>query len=75
VLISGIALGRDGGTIQTLFLPFFFGVGGRVSSGDQWFPWIHVDDVAGIFAHAVENDGVTVIDKCLLLFCKPFQAY
>jgi NAD dependent epimerase/dehydratase family enzyme len=27
-----------------------------LGSGKQWMPWIHVDDVAGIFAHAVEND-------------------
>ncbi len=42
-----------------MFMPFFFGVGGQLGSGKQWFPWIHVDDVAGIITHAIENDNVT----------------
>lgn len=55
----GLALGRDGGTVQSMIVPFWFGLGGRIGSGKQWFPWIHVDDVAGIFAHAIESDQVT----------------
>ena len=56
---AGIALGRDGGAIKQMFMPFFFGLGGRLGSGKQWFPWIHVDDVAGIITHAIETDGVS----------------
>ena len=52
-------MGRDGGTIQNIILPFYLGVGGRLGSGNQWFPWIHVEDVAGIITHAVESDPVT----------------
>ena len=55
---SGVALGRDGGMIQNMILPFWFGVGGRLGSGNQWFPWIHVQDVAGIITHAIETDSV-----------------
>jgi len=61
---EGIVLGRYGGTVKQMYLPFFVGLGGRISSGQQWFPWIHADDVAGIYAHAIENDSVTVSD-CL----------
>ena len=57
--LSGIALGRDGGAIQQMFWPFFFGTGGRIGSGTQWFPWVHVDDVAGIYTHAVEHENVS----------------
>lgn len=32
------------------------GVGGRVASGQQWFPWIHIDDLTGIFLLALQND-------------------
>ena len=39
--------------------PFYFGVGGPVGSGKQWFPWVHVDDVAGIILHAIENGDVS----------------
>lgn len=55
----GVACGRDGGMIQRIFWPFWMGLGGKLGSGNQWLPWVHVDDVAGIFAHAIENDHVT----------------
>ncbi|KAI0235163.1 Epimerase family protein SDR39U1 [Lamellibrachia satsuma] len=35
----GVVLGRDGGAVQQMFMPFFFGVGGKLGSGKQWFPW------------------------------------
>lgn len=58
-MLPGLACGRDGGVVQSMIYPFFFGVGGRIGSGEQAFPWIHVDDVAGIIAHAIENEHVT----------------
>ena len=59
VIFLGLALGRDGGVVNQMMLPFWLGLGGRISTGKQWFPWIHVDDVAGIINHAIENDHVT----------------
>ncbi|XP_071958527.1 epimerase family protein SDR39U1-like isoform X2 [Antedon mediterranea] len=54
----GVALGKDGGVIKQMKLPFYLGLGGVIGSGEQFFPWIHVDDIAGIFIHAIENDNV-----------------
>jgi hypothetical protein len=52
----GFVLGRDGGALARM-APFFRAfVGGRLGSGKQWMPWIHVSDVARMFVHAVEND-------------------
>ena len=42
ILRSGVVLGREGGMIKQTILPFFFGLGGRIGSGDQVMPWIHV---------------------------------
>ena len=28
-----------------MLTPFRFGLGGRLSSGRQWMPWIHIDDL------------------------------
>lgn len=56
-----MVLGKDGGMIQQLYYPFFFGVGGKVGSGSQWLPWIHVEDLTGIFLHVLQNDSVTGI--------------
>ncbi|KAK2164053.1 hypothetical protein LSH36_69g01031 [Paralvinella palmiformis] len=59
VVRIGLALGREGGIIKTMYVPFFLGLGGNVGAGQQWFPWIHVDDIAGIFVHVLENKKVS----------------
>ncbi len=55
----GVVLGRNGGMISQIFLPFYFGGGGRMGSGNQPMSWIHVKDVCGIIVHAIENENVT----------------
>lgn len=52
---SGAVLGKDGGAIKQMLLPFWLGLGGTLGSGRQPFPWIHVSDLAGIIAHALEQ--------------------
>ncbi len=53
-----MVLGRDGGLIKNMYLPFYLGVGGPIGNGNQWFPWIHVEDIAGVYCHAIENENV-----------------
>lgn len=53
----GVVLGRDGGAMKQMLLPFWLGLGGTLGSGRQPFPWIHVSDLAGIIAHALEHPG------------------
>ena len=57
-LRSGVVLGRNGGMIQQIFLPFYLGGGGRMGTGQQNMPWIHVKDVSGMILHAIENQNV-----------------
>lgn len=59
IVRSGVVLGRDGGMIQQTFLPFFMGLGGRIGSGRQYFPWIHVADIASIITFSIMNEQVT----------------
>ncbi|XP_022614047.1 epimerase family protein SDR39U1 [Seriola lalandi dorsalis] len=54
VIRPGAVLGRDGGAMKQMLLPFWLGLGGTLGSGSQPFPWIHVSDLAGIIAHALE---------------------
>jgi uncharacterized protein len=52
----GFVLGKNGGALAQMVPAFRAFVGGRLGSGKQWMPWIHVNDVAEMFVHAVESD-------------------
>jgi len=52
----GIVLSKDGGALAKMITPFKFFVGGPIGSGKQWFPWIHIDDIANLFIYAVDNE-------------------
>lgn len=41
---TGIVLERDGGALPQMLPPFWFGAGGPVGSGRQYWPWIHRED-------------------------------
>ena len=55
----GIVLAREGGAFPKMLLPFRLGLGGRLGSGSQYFPWIHLDDVVGILEYALANASVS----------------
>lgn len=55
---SGVVLGRDGGMIKQLYLPFFLGLGGPVGDGSQFLPWIHIADLVNLIIFAIENNKV-----------------
>lgn len=40
--------------MKQMLPPFRLGLGGRLGSGDQPFPWIHVSDLTGIIAHSLD---------------------
>jgi uncharacterized protein (TIGR01777 family) len=53
---TGLVLDAGGGALKTMLPPFKLGVGGPVAGGRQYMPWIHVDDVVGIYLQAL-SDG------------------
>jgi uncharacterized protein (TIGR01777 family) len=53
---TGIVLGRDGGALPKLLLPFRLFAGGPLGSGRQWFPWIHRTDLIRILIYALSNE-------------------
>jgi uncharacterized protein (TIGR01777 family) len=52
---TGVVLERSGGALEKMLPPFKMGVGGPVAGGKQYMPWIHVDDVVGIYLAAVDG--------------------
>jgi uncharacterized protein len=53
---TGVVLDRDGGALAKMLLPFKMGAGGRLGSGEHYFPWVHRADIAGIYQWLVENE-------------------
>ena len=51
----GVVLERDGGALKKMLLPFSMFVGGPLGTGKQWFPWVHRDDVIGVFLFALSE--------------------
>ncbi len=52
---TGVVLDNGGGALGKM-LPFFkAGVGGPVAGGRQLMPWVHADDVVGIYLLAVDD--------------------
>ncbi|MDW7772592.1 MAG: TIGR01777 family oxidoreductase [Desulfobulbaceae bacterium] len=56
LLRIGIVLGRDGGALPKMLLPFKLGLGGRLGNGRQYMSWIHIDDLVGIMLYAAANE-------------------
>jgi uncharacterized protein (TIGR01777 family) len=55
---TGIVLSRDGGALAKMVQPFKLGLGGKLGSGRQWFPWIHIEDMVGILRFLLSNGSV-----------------
>ncbi len=55
---SGLILSEKDGALAAMARPIKFFVGAPLGSGKQWMPWIHVDDIVGIFAKAVEDEAM-----------------
>ena len=51
----GVVFGREAQTIKNMLLPFKLGLGGKIGSGEQPFPFIHEEDVVGAFVWATEQ--------------------
>ncbi len=55
IVRTGVVLGRDGGALSLMTLPFKFFVGGKLGDGSQWVPWIHIDDEVGALFHLLKD--------------------
>ncbi len=54
----GMVLSRDGGLLGNLLLPFEWGLGGPIGNGQQWFSWIHRDDLVRMIGFAIARPAV-----------------
>ncbi len=56
---TGLVLANGGGALAKMLPSFRLGMGGRIGNGEQWMPWIHIDDVVGILIHAGQNERIS----------------
>jgi uncharacterized protein len=52
-------LGREGGALPKMLIPFRLGLGGPFGDGSQWLSWIHADDLISLFRFAAENENTS----------------
>lgn len=45
---TGVVLSTQGGALSKLLLTFKLGLGGKIGTGNQWFSWIHIDDMINL---------------------------
>lgn len=54
----GVVLTPKGGALGKMLIPFKMGLGGVAGSGRQYFSWISMDDLMGVFLHVIGNDSI-----------------
>ncbi len=55
VVRTGIVLAREGGALAEMLPMFRLSASGRLGTGRQWTSWIHLDDIVGLFLHALDG--------------------
>jgi hypothetical protein len=58
-LRTGLVLSEKGGALEKMLAPFKLGLGGRIGSGQQWWSWIHMDDMIGGIHHAMATESLS----------------
>ena len=53
----GIVLSSRGGALDKMALPIKYGLGAALGTGTQMMSWIHINDLVGIFAMALDNNN------------------
>ena len=64
----GIVLGKTGGALGQMIPAFKKFVGGPLGSGNQWFSWIHMEDLLNAFIFVFENQEI----RGPVNFCSPY---
>jgi len=52
---TGLVLSDKGGAFPKISYPIKFGLGATLGSGNQFMPWIHLDDLCDVYIESLEN--------------------
>ncbi len=54
----GLVLANEGGVFPKLMMTAKFGLGSYFGSGEQFYSWIHIEDMANMIIWALENENM-----------------
>ncbi|OIP02812.1 MAG: TIGR01777 family protein [Bacteroidetes bacterium CG2_30_33_31] len=56
---TAVVLTKEGGALSKIIMPIKIGIGSAIGNGKQYFPWIHIIDLCGIYIKAIEDQKMT----------------
>jgi uncharacterized protein (TIGR01777 family) len=56
IMRFGVILGKGGGALSKMIPAYRFFMGGPLASGEQWFPWLHIEDLMAAIRFIYENN-------------------
>lgn len=61
IIRTGVVVSTQGGALPKMTLPISFFTGTYFGNGQQWMPWIHIDDLCRMFIYAIEKEDLSGI--------------
>ncbi len=61
IIRLGIVLGKDGGLLKKILIPFNLFLGGYPGNGEQWISWVHITDVVRAISFLLKNNKASGI--------------
>ena len=58
IIRTGIIFSENSEAYRKISLPIRFGFGAAIGNGRQYFPWIHLDDLCGIYLKAISDNSM-----------------
>lgn len=55
----GLILDDEAGALPQMVMPYKFGAGGKLGSGEQWYSWIHIDDLLNALLFVGVNEDIS----------------
>jgi uncharacterized protein len=64
IIRTSVVLSKNASTFKKLVFPIKLGLGAAIGTGNQFFSWIHVNDITGIYSFAIENELEGIFNAC-----------
>ncbi len=61
ILRTGVVLSGQGGALEKMIKPIKMRIGSPLGSGKQYMPWLHIEDICGIYIKAIKDEQMSGI--------------